>query len=331
MRSPMRVFSAVAALVAAGLAPFAAGVARAQAPAYPERPIRIVVPFPAGGGTDSLTRQLASALSAKLKWVVTVDNKPGAGGNLALDSVAKARPDGYTLVMAQTDNVVLNPLLYARLGYDPVKDLEPVALVASGAAVLVVRADSPYRTLADVMAAARARPGLLTVATPGTGTISHLVNQIWQKASGVQFTHVPYRGMAQAIPDLIGGQVDMYMGSIPTLLAQIEGGKLRPLGVTAARRSPVLPGVPTFAESGVPGVELASVWGLMAPAGTPAAIVGRWNAEVNALLKQPDVRDRILATGAEVLGGPPRALAEANAADRARLAPVVRDAGIQLD
>jgi len=307
------------------------GLATANAETYPDRPIKIVVPFPAGGGTDALTRQLATALTTKLNWVVTVDNKPGAGGNLALDNVAKAKPDGYTFVMAQTDNVVLNPLLYTKLSYDPVKDLEAVVPVASGAAVLVVRADSPYKTLADVVAAAKAKPGQLTVATPGTGTIAHLVNQIWQNASGVKFTHVPYRGMAQAIPDLIGGQVDMYMGSIPTLLAQIEGGKVRPLGVTMAKRSPVLPNVPTYGESGIKGVELASVWGLLAPAGTPKAIVDRWNTEVNAVLKQPDVRDKIISTGAELIGGAPKALADMNAAERARLAPVVREAGIKLD
>lgn len=307
------------------------GASAASADTYPDRPIKIVVPFPAGGGTDALTRQIATALNTKLNWTITVDNKPGAGGNLALDQVAKSKPDGYTLVMAQTDNVVLNPLLYSKLTYDPVKDLEAVTSVASGAVVLVVRADSPYKTLADVVSAAKAKPGQITVATPGTGTIAHLVNQLWQNASGVKFTHVPYRGMAQAIPDLIGGQVDMYMGSIPTLLAQIEGGKVRPIGVTMAKRSPVLPNVPTFGESGIKGVELASVWGLMAPAGTPKAIVDRWNTEVNALLKQPDVRDKIVATGAELLGGSPKALADMNAAERARLAPVVREAGIKLD
>ena len=322
MRMLVRISAAALALL---------GLATSNAQTYPERPIKIVVPFPAGGGTDALTRQLATALTTKLNWVITVGNKPGAGGNLALDSVAKSRPDGYTFVMAQTDNVVLNPLLYTKLTYDPVNDLEAVVPVASGAAVLVVRADSPYKTLADVVAAAKAKPGQLTVATPGTGTIAHLVNQIWQNASGIKFTHVPYRGMSQAIPDLIGGQVDMYMGSIPTLLSQIEGGKVRPLGVTMAKRSPVLPNVPTYAESGIKGVELASVWGLMAPAGTPKAIVDRWNVEINALLKQPDVRDKILATGADLLGGSPKALADMNAAERARLAPVVRDAGIKLD
>ncbi|MDM0025417.1 Bug family tripartite tricarboxylate transporter substrate binding protein [Variovorax saccharolyticus] len=308
-----------------------AGAASALAQGYPDRPIRMVVPFPAGGGTDSLARLLSTALTSKLNWVITVDNKPGAGGNLALDTVAKSKPDGYTFVMAQTDNVVLNPLLYGKLTYDPVKDLEAVSSVASGAAVLVVRADSPYKTLADLVAAAKAKPGQLTIATPGTGTIAHLVNQLWQNASGVKFTQVPYRGMAQALPDLIGGQVDMYMGSIPTLLSQIEGGKVRAIAVTAAKRSPVLPNVPTYTEAGIRGVELASVWGVMAPAGTPKAIVDKWNTAINELLKQPDVRQKILATGAELHGGTPQSLAELYAAERARLAPVVRAAEIKLD
>lgn len=322
MRALMRISTAVLLCAAAASAP---------AQTYPDRPIRMVVPFPAGGGTDSLARLLSTALTNKLNWVVTVDNKPGAGGNLALDTVAKAKPDGYTFVMAQTDNVVLNPLLYGKLSYDPVKDLQAVSSVASGAAVLVVRADSPYKTLADVVAAAKAKPGQVTVATPGNGTIAHLVNQLWQNASGVKFTHVPYRGMAQAVPDLIGGQVDMYMGSIPTLLGQIEGGKIRALAVTTAQRSPVLPNVPTYTESGIHGVELASVWGVMAPAGTPKAIVDKWNVAINELLKQPDVRQKILATGAELQGGTPQALAELYAAERTRLAPVVRAAEIKLD
>lgn len=322
MRAFMRLSTAVVLCITA-----ATGFAQT----YPERPIRLVVPFPAGGGTDNLARLIATELSNKLQWVVTVDNKPGAGGNLALDSVAKAKPDGYTVVMAQTDNVVLNPLLYSKLTYDPVKDLEAISAVASGPAVLVVRADSPYKTLADVVNAAKAKPGSLTVATPGTGTIAHLVTQIWQNASGVKFTHVPYRGMAQAVPDLIGGQVDMYMGSIPTLLAQIEGGKIRPLGVTMAKRSPVLPNVPTYGEFGIKGVELSSDWGLMAPSGTPKAIVEKWNTEVNEVLKKPEVRQKILATGAEMLGGPPKALTDLYAAERAKLGPVIRDAAIKLD
>ncbi|WP_370590441.1 Bug family tripartite tricarboxylate transporter substrate binding protein [Xylophilus sp. ASV27] len=307
----------------------AGGTAFAQG--YPARAVKIMVPFPPGGGTDNLTRLIATKLTETLKWTVVVDNKPGAGGNLALDSTAKAQPDGYTLVMAQTDNVVLNPLLYGKLSYDPAKDLMPVGLVARGPAVLVVRADSPFRTLADVVAAARAKPGQLTFASPGTGTVTHLVIEMWQKSAGIRFTHVPYRGIAQSLPDLIGGQVDMYMGSIPTLQSHIQGGKVRALGVTTPQRSPVLPNVPTYAESGFRGVELASVWGLMAPAGTPPDTVQRLNAEVNRLLLMPDVREKIIASGADVLGGSPQDMARLYAEDSARLAPVIRESGIKLD
>ena len=298
---------------------------------YPNKPIRFIVPFPPGGGTDSLTRLVANKLTETLKWNFVVENKPGAGGNVALDTTAKAAPDGYTLVMAQTDNVVLNPLLYSKLTYDPVKDLVPVGLVASGPAVLVVRADSPFKTLADVVAAAKAEPGKLTFASPGLGTVSHLISELWQKSSGMKLTHVPYRGLSQALPDVLSGQVDMYMGSIPTLQGHIKGGKVRALAVTTAKRSPVLPQVPTYTESGIPGVELASVWGVMAPAGTPEAAIQRINTELNKALQQPDMREKILASGAEVLGGSPQEMGALYTRDRQRLAPVVRDSGIRLD
>ncbi len=298
---------------------------------YPNKPIRFIVPFPPGGGTDSLTRMVANKLTETLKWTFVVENKPGAGGNVALDTTAKAPPDGYTLVMAQTDNVVLNPLLYSKLTYDPVKDLVPVGLVASGPAVLVVRADSPYKTLADVVAAAKAEPGKLTFASPGLGTVSHLISELWQKSSGMKLTHVPYRGLSQALPDVLSGQVDMYMGSIPTLQGHIKGGKVRALAVTTAKRSPVLPQVPTYTESGIPGVELASVWGVMAPAGTPEAVIQRINTELNKALQQPDMREKILASGAGVLGGSPQEMGALYTSDRQRLAPVVRDSGTKLD
>ncbi|ADV01646.1 tripartite tricarboxylate transporter substrate binding protein [Alicycliphilus denitrificans] len=298
---------------------------------YPAKPIRFIVPFPPGGGTDSLTRLVANKLTETLKWNFVVENKPGAGGNVALDTTAKAVPDGYTLVMAQTDNVVLNPLLYSKLTYDPVKDLVPVGLVASGPAVLVVRADSPYKTLADVVAAAKAAPAKLTFASPGLGTVSHLISELWQKSSGMKLTHVPYRGLSQALPDVLSGQVDMYMGSIPTLQGHIKGGKVRALAVTTAKRSPVLPLVPTYTESGIPGVELASVWGVMAPAGTPQNVIQRLNTEINKVLQQPDTREKIIASGAVMLGGSPQEMGELYAADRQKLAPVVRDSGTRLD
>ena len=298
---------------------------------YPQRPIKFIVPFPAGGGTDSLTRLVSTKLTETYGWAIVVENKPGAGGNLALDQTAKAPADGLTLVMAQTDNVVLNPLLYSKLTYNPEKDLRAVALVASGPAVLVVNADSPYKTLDDIIQAAKKDPGRLSFATPGTGTISHIISETWQKSSNVKFTHVPFRGMAQAMPDLLGGRIDMYMGSIPTLQGHIKGGKVRALAVTTAKRSPVLPQVPTYTESGIPGVELASVWGVMAPAGTPEAVIQRINTELNKALQQPDMREKIIASGAVMLGGSPQEMGELYAADRQKLAPVVRDSGTRLD
>lgn len=307
-----------------------AGAASAFAQAFAQRPIKFIVPFPAGGGTDNLTRLIATKLTEENKWTFAVENKPGAGGNLALDTTAKAPADGYTWVMAQTDNVVLNPLLYQKLTYDPVKDLQPVALIASGPAVLVVRADSPYKTLADINAAAKAKPDRLTFASPGTGTVAHLISQAWQKSASIKLTHVPFRGAAQALPDLIGGRVDMYMGSIPTLLSHIEGGKVRPIAVTSPQRSSVLPNVPTYTEAGVPGVELASVWGVMVPSGTPANVVNAINTAINKVVQIPEVQEKIRSTGASIVTGTPEKMADLYAADRAKLAPLVRDSGIKL-
>ena len=304
--------------------------ALAQVP-YPDKPIRLVVPFPPGGGTDILARTISNAISNKQQWKIVIDNKAGAGGNLALDSVAKSKPDGYTLLMAQTDNIVMNGLLYSKLTYDPVKDFEPVASIARGAAVLAVRADSPYKSLADVLSAAKANPGKLTFATPGNGTTPHIFLQLWEAASGIKLTHVPYRGAAQAVPDLIGGQVDMYMGSIPTLRSQIEGGKLRAIGVTTADRSLVLKNVPTFDEAGIKGVRLASVWALVAPAGTPKSIVDKLNAAVNEAVAQQDLRNSILDSGAEIVTGTPKQITDFYAAERERLGPVIRQSNIKLD
>lgn len=309
----------------------AACAVTATAQTYPDKPIKMVVPFPAGGGTDNVTRMISNAVNVKYGWTIVVENKPGAGGNLALETVAKSKPDGYTLVMAQTDNVVLNPLLYKKLNYDPVKDLEPMGMVAKGAQVLVVRADSPYKTLADVVAAAKSKPGHVTFATPGTGTVAHMVLQLWEGSSGVDFTHVPYKGVAQALPDLIGGQIDLYMGTVPTMQNHIEGGKVRALGVTSGQRSTVLKNVPTFAEAGVKGVELASVWGLMAPTGTPKSIVDKWNSVITELLTQADVKQKITDSGGEIVGGTAKQMGDAYAADRNRLAPLIQKNNIKLD
>lgn len=233
---------------------------------YPQRPIKFIVPFPGGGGTDNLTRLVSTKLTETYGWAHRGGKQARCRRQLGVGPDGQGPADGLTLVMAQTDNVVLNPLLYSKLTYNPEKDLRAVALVASGPAVLVVNADSPYKTLDDIIQAAKKDPGRLSFATPGTGTISHIISETWQKSSNVKFhAHVPFRGMAQAMPDLLGGRIGMYMGSIPTLLSHIQSGKVRAIGVTTARRSNLLPNVPTYTESGIKGVELASVWGRDGP------------------------------------------------------------------
>ena len=222
-----------------------AAVATASpAQTYPAKPIKLIVPFPPGGGTDLFSRTIGQKLAETHKWVVVVENKPGVGGNLGVEQAAKAPPDGYTVVMGQTSNLAINPTLFPKLPYDPIKDLTPVALVASAPLVLVVAANSPFKSLADVVAAAKAKPGELTFASPGNGTVAHLTGELFQNAAGVKFQHIPYKGSSQALTDLMGGQVQIFMSSVPTALSQIKGGKLRALAVTgretrrrAARRA----------------------------------------------------------------------------------------------
>ena len=322
MRTLMRISTAVLLCI---------GAASAAAQGYPERPIRMVVPFPAGGGTDSLSRLLATALTSKLNWVITVDNKPGAGGNLALDTVAKAKPDGYTLVMAQTDNVVLNPLLYSKMTYDPVKDLEAVSSVASGAVVLVVRADSPYKTLADVIAAGKAKPDAINYASSGSGTVAHLAVEQFQKVAGVKFTHVPYKGAAQGATDLIGGQIQLYMSSVPTLIGHIRSGKMRAIAVTSDKRVNDLPNVPTIAESGFKGFEAVTWFGIAGPASMPKDAVTKLNVAFNKALQDADVRKKLEGQGADVLGGTPEQFGKLIQDDIVRWGKVVKDAGAKVD
>lgn len=313
------------------IASFLCATASAQERTYPERPVRIVVPFPPAGAPDALARMLAHHVNQKHGWNLVVDNKPGAGGNLALDIASKAAPDGYTFVMAQTDNVVLNPLVYSKLPYDPDRDLEPIGLIAKGTLVLVVPSASPFKDVKQIVDTARSNPNKLTFASPGYGTSIHIVHQLLQRATGTQLTHVPYRGSALALPDLMSGRVDMYMGSIPTLQAQIESGALRALAVTSSARSELLKNVPTFNESGVGGVEMASAFGLMTPKGTPAHIIEKWNAAINDMLRSENTRSQILRMGAEPLGGSPRDMGQLYAHDRQRLGDVIRQAEIKLD
>lgn len=292
---PMKLQRAVVALA---LAAFAAA-AGAQ---YPTKPIKLVVPFPPAGGTDILSRSVATRLSEVNKWTLVVDNKPGAGGNIGVSAVAKSTPDGYTLVMGQTSNLAISPSLYTKLDYDPLKDLEPIALVGSGPLAIVVRADSRFKTLDDLLKAGKAKPDAITFASPGNGTVSHLAGVRLQNLTGARFVHVPYKGAGGAIPDLLGGNVDFFMSSLPTLQSLVAGGKLRALAVTSAKRSPILPSVPTAGET-IKGFEANTWFGILAPARTPKPVLDTLNTEINKVLKDPAVRKTIEAEGGEVLGG----------------------------
>ncbi len=273
----------------------------AQAPAadYPSKPVRMVIPFPPGGGTDILARLVANKLTEVSKWTVVPENKAGAGGTIGISEIAKSAPTGYDMVMGQKDNLVLGPYLYKNLPWDPVKDLTPVAHVAYTPIVIATSVNSPYKSIADVLAAAKAQPGKITYGSPGNGTSIHIAGVQLEKAAAVQLTHVPYKGSNPALMDALAGNVDLLVSSVPSAIGQIKAGKLRALAVTSAKRSTSLPDVPTLAESGIPGFDVSTWYGLFMPAGTPAAIVKKVNAEVNRLLAMPEVKDAILAQGAE--------------------------------
>lgn len=316
-------------LVLAFAATLMSGSALAQA--WPSKPIRIVVPFPPGGGTDIIARETSERVSKATGWTFVIDNKPGAGGNLGVDSVAKSPADGYTLVLGQTSNLAINPSLYAKLPYDPQKDLVPVVLLAQAPLVLVTGIGSKYKTLADVTAAAKAKPGQLNFASPGNGTVAHLTSELFQKAAGIKTQHVPYKGAAQALTDVVGGTVELYMSSVPTLLGQIKQGKLRALAVTSAARVDDLPDVPTINESGYKGFDAVTWFGLLAPAGTPKDVVTKVNAEFNKALKAAELRKRLGDEGADAAGGTPDEFAALIKTEIPRWGKVVKDSGARID
>ncbi len=303
----------------------------ALAQAWPAKPIRIVVPFPAGGGTDIIARETSQRVAKATGWTFVIDNKPGAGGNLGVDAVAKSPADGYTIVIGQTSNLAINPTLYAKMPYDPVKDLAPVVLLANAPLVVVTGAQSPYKTLADAVNAAKAKPGVLNFASPGNGTVAHLTSELFQKAAGIKAQHVPYKGSSQALVDVIAGNVEVYLSSVPTMLGQIKQGKVRPLAVTSAQRVDDLPAVPTINESGYKGFDAVTWFGLLAPAGTPKEVVERLNAEFNKALKQPELAKRLGDEGADVAGGTPEQFAALIRDDIPRWGKVVRESGAKVD
>lgn len=302
-----------------------------RAQEWPSKSIKLVVPFTPAGGTDIIARVLGAHLSETLKQPIVVENKPGAGGNIGVDTVAKSQPDGYTIVLGQTSNLAINRALYPKLPYDPLKDLAPVALVVDAPVVLVVGADSKIRTFADLVAAAKANPNDVTFGSPGNGTVSHLTGVLVQKAASISLSHVPYRGAAPALTDLMGGRLDTFMASVPTALPQIKGGRLRAIVVTSAKRSPMLPDVPTLNEVGLPDVVSTTWFGVLAPAGTPRPIIDKLNAAINVALKSPEVAEKLSGEGGSVLGGSPDKFATYLKSEVAAWAVVVKESGAKID
>ena len=303
----------------------------AFAQAWPAKPIRLVVPFPPGGGTDIIARETSQKVAAATGWTFVIDNKPGAGGNLGVDAVAKAPADGYTIVIGQTSNIAINPTLYAKMPYDSQKDLAPIVLLANAPLVMVTGANSPYKTLADAVNAAKAKPGQVNFASPGNGTVAHLTSELFQKAAGIKTQHVPYKGANQALTDVISGNVELYMSSVPTLIGQIKNGKLRPLAVTSAKRVDDLPDVPTINESGYKGFDAVTWFGLLAPAGTPKDVIAKLNAEFNKALQNPELRKKLGDEGADPAGGTPEQFAALIKDEIPRWGKVVKESGAKVD
>src|SRR5438067_3281592 len=302
-----------------------------QAQPYPTKPIHLVVPFPPGGGNDTVARALAQQLGPDLGQPVVIDNRPGAGGSVGAELAAKSPADGYTLFLAGVGSHAVNPNVHAKLSYDPVKDFAPVSLLASAPSVLVVNPAVPARTIAEFTAYARANPGKLNYASNGAGSAAQLAAAMYESLAGARMVHVPYKGIAPAMTDLMSGEVQLMFGTIVALVPHIQAGKLRALAVTSRKRSALLPDLPTLTESGLPDYEAGPWYGILAPAGTPREVIGRLHGAIVKALRQPDVAKRLAAEGAEVIGSTPDEFAAHIKAEIARVGNVVRAAGIRIE
>jgi len=298
---------------------------------YPDRPIRLVVPFPAGGGADNLARTIMPRVAQELGTTIVVDNRPGAGGNVGAEFVARSAPDGYTLLYGTNGTHAINRSLYAAMSFDPVRDFAPVSRMTQIAALLVVYPGLPARSVAELIDFAKANPGKVFFASAGNGTTSHLAGELFKTMAGIDIVHVPYRGGALAATDLMGGQVSMMIDVMPNVLPLATGGKLKGLAVTTLARVPAAPEFPTIAESGVPGFEVSAWDGILAPAGTPVAVIDRLNAAIRVALADPQVRAALIARGAQPVTSTPEEFARHIAAESDKWARVVRQAGAKID
>ena len=305
--------------------------ASAHAQDFPTKPIRIVVPFPPAGATDIIGRIVAADFQKAWGQPATVENRAGAGGNVGTEIVARAPPDGYTLLVGTVGTHGINASLYPKLPYDPIKDFEPVSLVALVPNLMVVHPSVPAKTVQEFIAYARTRPGKIDYASSGNGTSIHLAAELFKTMSNTFLVHIPYRGSGPAVTDLLGGQVQVMFDNMPSALPHVRAGKLRPLGVTSAKRSPALPDVPTIAEAGLKGYEASSWFGILAPAGTPKAIVDRLQQQIARGLATPEGRERLATQGAEPIAGTPAEFAAHIRAEIAKWGQVVKAAGAKVD
>ena len=301
----------------------------AAAEEYPTRAVKIVVPQTPGGASDALARIISQKLSERWGQPVVVENRAGAGGNVGTELVATSAPDGYTLLMSYVGTQAINGALYKKLPFDPDKDFAPVATLATLPFVVVVKPDAPFRTLPELVAAAR--KDRLTYGSAGNGSVNHLLGEMFNTAAGIKLTHIPYRGAAPAMTDLMGGQIDMVFTSLPSVAGAIRSGKLQPLAVTSARRAASFDTIPTIAESGYAGFDVTPWFGLLAPARTPAAIVGKINAEVNDLLKSKEVADSFAAQGADPYRTTPEEFSKVLKADIEKWGQVVKESGARIE
>ena len=321
--------AAAAALhIAAAVTPVMCGGAFAQT-AFPSRSVHILVPYPAGGGVDVLTRTLGEVVSKQWGQSIVVENRPGAGGVIASQAVATAAPDGYTLIMVASGHAT-NPLLYAKVPYDTFKDFTPVSLLASSPNILLVRADSPFKTVADVISAARAKPGSLSFAHAGNGTSTHLAGELLKSLAKVDLAAIPYKGGAPAINDLLGGQIPMSFNNGPESVGQLSAGTLRAIAVTTGSRAPFLPDVPSMAET-VPGYDTGVWWGLLGPAGIPPDVLAKLSQDFVAALNTDAVKERLAKLGAQPIGSTPQQFDAKIREDYEKWAPIIKAAGMKAE
>lgn len=329
-RSRVRLLGAAAAM-ALGATITTTSALAADATNWPTQPVKLIVPFAPGGTSDVLAREIAARLQVALKQTVVVDNKAGAGGVLGADSVAKAAPDGYTVLLGTIATHAINPALMPKMPYKADRDFAPVILLGKISNVLLIGPGAQARTVKDIVAAAKAKPGDITFASAGQGTSQHLSGEVFRLMTGADLTHVPYKGSAPAIQDVMGGQVPMSFETVTVALPQIKAGKVKAVAVTSAKRSAQLPDVPTLAESGVPGFDVSSWQALYLPAGTPPAIVAKLNAEVQKIVAQPEVKAKMESLGLEYAPNSPAQFTEFQKAEQARWAKVIKDGNVKPD